>query len=304
MFRGTDPAPGRVLCFGSIGVDNLLTVSRIPDSDEGVHADSDRYCLGGGAANAAVHLAAWGVRVTLAGNVLGTDPYGQMAWDRLARFDLLDLQLVSRVPDVSTPFCRVLVTPDGEHRIIARGFGQAPRVAVPEVALGKADWLLLDAYAGPARVDIARRARCLGTRVAAVQVVRLDDPLLSLSDLIVNRIPPKWRGNLARQTADLQAVSGGLVVTTSGARSVFYAAGEGGSEQCEPQADCVRDTLGAGDVFVAGCIYGSLQRWPVKRRVEFALAASALCVERWGGSSPTEVAAVLEQMESSGDSRV
>jgi len=267
-----------------------------------VHADSDRYFLGGGAANAAVHLAAWGVRVALAGNALGTDRYGQMAWDRLAQFDLLDLQLVSRVPAVSTPYCRVLVTPDGEHRIIARGFDQSPRVAVPEVALGKADWLLLDTYAGPARLDMARRARCLETRVAAGQVVRLDDPLLSLSDLIVNRLPSKWRSDLSQHTADLQAVSGGLVVTTSGAMSVLYDAGKNGSGRCEPRANSVRDTLGAGDVFAAGCVYGSLQRWPVKRRVQFALAASALCVERWGGSSPTEVATVLDRMERSGDS--
>ncbi len=288
----------RMLCYGSIGVDNLLAIPNLPALDEGIHATEDRYFLGGAAANVAVHLAAWGVPTLLAGNAIGQDAYGNLVWHKLAQFDRIDLSLLARLPDISTPFCRVFVTADGEHRSVAWGFDAAPHPRLPDRALDAAHWLFLGAYAGPRRLALAQRARSLGTQVAAAQVSRSDDPLLPLCDLIVNRAGRSTGlSAIAEHTLVLQRKSGGLVVTTSGGGIVVAVGTDGVLREHRPLPAQVRDTLGAGDAFMAGCLFALLQGWPEPRVMAFALSAAALCVERWGGSDPPAKQEVLRLSE-------
>ncbi len=290
----------RVLCYGSIGVDNLLAIPNLPALDEGIHAMEDRYCLGGAAANVAVHLAAWGVPVVLAGNAIGQDAYGALVWQRLAQFDALDVSLLARLPDVSTPFCRVFVTADGEHRLVAWGFDAAPHPRLPDRALDQAHWIFLGAYAGARRLALVQRARSLGKQVAAAQVLRSDDPLLPLCDLIVNRAGRSENlAAMANHARALQSESRGLVVTTSGAGMVVAVGPSGTPQEHSPLPAQVRDTLGAGDAFMAGCLFGLVQGWPDARVMAFALGAAALCVGRWGGSDPPPKREVLRLVERS-----
>src|SRR5690606_3535811 len=59
---------------------------------------------------------------------------------------------------------------------------------------------------------------------------------------------------------------------------------------------------GAGDVFVAGFVTGSLARWPLADRLAFAGLTAALSVQEFGGSlsAPgwTEVAAWWRKVQS------
>jgi len=288
----------RVLCYGSIGVDNLLLIPNLPALDEGIHATEDRYCLGGAAANVAVHLAAWGVPTLLAGNAIGQDAYGDLVWHRLAQIEGIDLSYLARSVDVSTPFCRVFVTPDGEHRSVAWGFDAAPHPPLPDRALEEAGWLFLGAYAGPRRLSLAQRARERGQRVAAAQVLRSEDPLLPLCDLVVNRAGrSEGLAAITGHTRALQRKSHGLVVTTSGGGMVVAVGRDGAARKYRPMSAQVRDTLGAGDAFMAGCLFGLVQGWTDARTIAFALGAAALCVERWGGSDPPPKEEVLRLVQ-------
>ncbi|NOZ06058.1 MAG: carbohydrate kinase family protein, partial [Chloroflexi bacterium] len=229
---------------------------------------------------------------------IGQDTYGALVWQRLAQFDALDVSLLARLPDVSTPFCRVFVTGDGEHRSVAWGFDAAPHPRLPDHALDQAHWMFLGAYAGARRLALAQRARRLGKQVAAAQVLHGDDPLLPLCDLIVNRAGRSENlAAIANHTRALQSESRGLVVTTSGAGLVVAVEPGGVPREHSPLPAQVRDTLGAGDAFMAGCLYGLLQGWPESRCIAFALSAAALCVERWGGSDPPAKPEVLRLME-------
>ncbi len=63
----------------------------------------------------------------------------------------------------------------------------------------------------------------------------------------------------------------------------------------------VVDSIGAGDIFHAGFIYGLLQEWPLQRQLDFACAAAALncmAVGARGGIQPVER---IEKLMGSGE---
>lgn len=87
-----------------------------------------------------------------------------------------------------------------------------------------------------------------------------------------------------------------LVVVTRGSRGAI-ARDDGTGESAEVPAlpTAVRDTTGAGDVFTAAVIYGTLEGWPLTQRLAFANLCSSLAIRRAGSSvsAPTwaEIAA-------------
>ena len=54
----------------------------------------------------------------------------------------------------------------------------------------------------------------------------------------------------------------------------------------------VVDTCGAGDAFIAGFIYGVLQKWGLRRTAEFASATAAFCIQSIG--TTTAVPSAIE----------
>ena len=44
------------------------------------------------------------------------------------------------------------------------------------------------------------------------------------------------------------------------------------------------DATGAGDVFAAALVLGTLRRWPLEQRLRFAVLCSSLAVQQFGGS--------------------
>jgi len=62
-----------VFAYGEVGIDNIIRVPHLPTLELAAFPTSDTYHIGGAAANTAVTLAAWGVRVRLAGNAIGDD---------------------------------------------------------------------------------------------------------------------------------------------------------------------------------------------------------------------------------------
>src|SRR5262245_32998681 len=67
-------------------------------------------------------------------------------------------------------------------------------------------------------------------------------------------------------------------------------------------AYCVKvaDTIGAGDVFHAGFIYGMLQGWPLQRQLEFGCAAAALNCMGMGARGGIQPVARIEELMSGG----
>ncbi|MBR4084019.1 MAG: carbohydrate kinase family protein [Lachnospiraceae bacterium] len=73
----------------------------------------------------------------------------------------------------------------------------------------------------------------------------------------------------------------GLVVITSGEKDMLYGRKGQPMKRMKPFSVEVKSTLGAGDTFKAGCIYGLLKGLTDEELVQFASACSAIAISRF-----------------------
>lgn len=294
-----------VVCYGELGVDNIIRLPHLPTPETAAFPTADSYHIGGAAANTAVWLAGWGVQVSLTGNVIGRDTYGRqlLAWLRL--YPTLDLRYLKARAKVVTPFCRILVTPDAERTILVYWYPQTPKTPLTANMLNGARYLALDLYGGEERLAAARVARQAGLQTVVGDVVSADQPILPLSDIVINSaayIRECFPGiDLRRHARQLQAVSGGIIIITDGPRSVYVLDNTGQPFRLQPPQVEAVDATGAGDAFRAGLIYALLQGWSLPRSVGWAAATGARKVMSVGAASdlptPAEIAALTATLE-------
>jgi sugar/nucleoside kinase (ribokinase family) len=285
-----------VFCYGELGVDNIIHVPHTPTPESAAFPTSDSYRVGGAAANTAVWLSGWGVHAALAGNAIGYDDHGRRLLSWLRDFPSLDLRYLEQQPEVVTPFCRIMVTPDAERAILVYWYPRTPKTPLSREMLGKARFLALDLYGGDERLAAARLAREAGTPTVVVDVVSPDHPVLRFTSIAMNSaayVRERFPGaDVQRHARALQAVSGGIIVTTDGARPVHVLKADGTTFSISPPAVEAVDATGAGDVFRAGLIYGLLRGWSMERSACWATAAGSLSVQRAEKRGVSETTAV------------
>ena len=81
--------------------------------------------------------------------------------------------------------------------------------------------------------------------------------------------------------AKLQQETDGLTIITQGGGDMLYARKGGPIRRMKPFSVTVRSTLGAGDTFKAGCVYGLLHGMKDDELVRFASACSAIAISRF-----------------------
>lgn len=79
----------------------------------------------------------------------------------------------------------------------------------------------------------------------------------------------------------MQAETDGLTIITQGGGDMLYARKGGPVHRMKPFSVTVRSTLGAGDTFKAGCVYGLLHGMKDDELVQFASACSAIAISRF-----------------------
>lgn len=79
----------------------------------------------------------------------------------------------------------------------------------------------------------------------------------------------------------MQRETDGLTILTQGGGEMLYARKEGPIHRMHPFSVKVRSTLGAGDTFKAGCVYGLLHGMTDEDLVRFASACSAIAISRF-----------------------
>jgi sugar/nucleoside kinase (ribokinase family) len=289
----------RVFAYGEVGVDNLIQVPRLPAPETAVFPTGDVYHVGGAAANTAVLLAHWGVAVGLSGNLIGDDERGRQLRGWLGAYSTLDLSHLAVQPGLETPFCRILVLPDGERAILVYGYPAAPKTPLAAGMLDGASYLALDLYGGAERLEAARVARQRGVATVVGDVIWPGHPVLAHTSIATNSaayIRQEFPGaDVAEHAARLQDESGGIIITTDGPRPVHVLGSDGQQFWVQPPRVPVVDATGAGDAFKAGLIYGLLQGWDLRRAVCWAVAAGALKVGRLGAvAQPPGLAEVGE----------
>ncbi|MCR5733363.1 MAG: carbohydrate kinase family protein, partial [Lachnospiraceae bacterium] len=73
----------------------------------------------------------------------------------------------------------------------------------------------------------------------------------------------------------------GLTIITQGAGDMLYARKGEEIHTMKPFSVDVKSTLGAGDTFKAGCVYGILKGMSDSELVRFASACSAIAISRF-----------------------
>ncbi|MEU4212318.1 PfkB family carbohydrate kinase [Streptomyces sp. NPDC026206] len=246
----------------------------------------------GGIANMATALSRLGLRTSLAA-AFGDDMYGEYCWEALSRGEGIDLSLSRTVPGWHSPVT-VSMAYEGERTMVSHGHeAPPPEEPAPECPPpARACVALL--VPGRQEEWIGRAAR-RGSRVFAD--VGWDDTgrwdPADLADLEhceaflpnAEEAMRYTRTDCPRAAARALADKVPLAVVTMGERGAYAVDGRTG-ESAEVPAIVVEalDPTGAGDVFVAGFVTGTLAGWPLADRLAFAGLTSALSVQEFGGS--------------------
>ncbi|MFJ2816319.1 carbohydrate kinase family protein [Streptomyces sp. NPDC091279] len=254
----------------------------------------------GGVANMATALARLGLRTSLAA-AFGDDHYGEYCWDALETGEHIDLSTSRTIPGWHSPVT-VSMAYEGERTMVSHGHDPhpAPGTVPDDEPFGIPD------HAPHARAAVASltpgrsapwiaEAAGRGTRVFAD--VGWDDTgawdLAGLTDLAhCEAFLPnaeeamRYTGaSCPRAAAHALTAHVPLAVVTLGAEGA-YAVDRRTGESAEVPAIAVEalDPTGAGDVFVAGFVTGTLADWPLADRLAFAGLTAALSVQEFGGS--------------------
>jgi ribokinase/sulfofructose kinase len=272
-----------ILCYGVIGVDRLIRVTRFPERDGHARVLEEAECIGGEAANTAVSLCGLGHRVGLAGNVIGGDTAGLFLRSELQRVAGLDLTRLEMEPDRTTGHAVILSDLDGARTIL----GAFPDLTAPPLRgsdLKGVHLLSVDPFLGDVAVDAAKLARSNGLPVVSIELTA-EHPLSEFADVVINSSGFMRRheiGEPDRIARDLLSVGAGTFILTRGAEGCVVYTGNDRVEVPAFDVDVV-DTTGAGDSFRAGLIHGILTDEGMMQSVRIGSAAAAITCCEIGG---------------------
>ncbi|MEV7613660.1 PfkB family carbohydrate kinase [Streptomyces sp. NPDC089799] len=248
----------------------------------------------GGVANMATALARLGLRTSLAA-AFGDDHYGEYCRDALEQGEGIDLSLSRTVPGWHSPVT-VSMAYDGERTMVSHGHEAPPpdgtgavpdgppraRAAVASLAPGRRAGWIAEAARGGARVfaDVGWDESGVWDPDALVDLEHCEAFLPNAGEAM-----RYTRTDCPRAAARALAERVPIAVVTLGAEGSYAVDGRTGETAEMPgiTVDAL-DPTGAGDVYVAGFVTGTLAGWPLADRLAFAGLTAALSVQEFGGS--------------------
>jgi len=286
-----------VLLTGPVFFDLVFTgVGETPRPGTEVYADA-LSTSPGGVANLAVATARLGLSTMLA-TTLGDDVYGRWCWEFLADREGIDLGSSRLVPNWPTPVT-VSIASGSDRSMITREV--AAPVPTGDLLRGgiaaRATFADLKAMARGARDGDAwwRPLTQGGTKIFADigwdSSGRWDTgDLAPLADCFAftpneSEAMAYTRTESAVAAARALADRVPLVVVTRGEAGAIAIDSASGEEVTVAAVSAVgRDATGAGDVFGASLLLGTLRDWPLEQRLSLAGLCAALAVEHPGGA--------------------
>jgi ribokinase len=286
----------RILVVGSINMDLVMEMDRLPAAGESVLGRRYSYVPGGKGANQAVAAARLGAEVTFVGRV-GADAHGGTLREHLAR-EAIRAELLATDDQAQTGFAAIPVEPGGQNRIIVyAGANLSIRAQDVERAFERTfDALVVNLEISPGIVtEACRQASRRGVPVFldAGPVRELD--LRKLAGLFVlspnetetqaySGLPCGTDQEAARASRRLAEITGcRFVALKLGERGAFlYESSTGRGERVPGFQVQAVDTTAAGDAFTAGLAAQYLRTGDLGRAVRYANAAGALAATRLG----------------------
>lgn len=295
-----------ITVFGSINLDLVTRVARLPRPGETVPGEDALLVPGGKGANQALAARRAGASVRMAGAV-GADAFAETALS-LIRESGVDLAAVLTV-DRPTGLASITVDSSGEN-VIVLSPGANARVTEASAAaltLAPGDTLLLQMeVATAASLAAASRARAAGARtVLSLAPFRPmpADSFAPLSMLIVNETEAAdlaaqlglASGDAGETVRGLARRLGPAVVATLGPRGAVAAAPSGEVVAVPALPVTPVDTTGAGDTF-AGVLGAALDAGlPLEPAMRRAAIAGSLACTKVGAQLSMPIAAEIDR---------
>jgi len=281
-----------IIVFGSINLDMIFALPKIPISGETILSPDVAIAPGGKGGNQAVAAALDGAVVKMVGAV-GRDALaaGALAGLRAAGVDISGVAEV----EATTGCAAIFVSPTGDNAIgVGSGANLLARAAQVEDSLLSPETTLVLQMEVPAREteEIIRRARGRGARIVLnlAPAAPLAREALALVDLlVVNESEAAWLGgHLGCAPGALHQALGVDVVRTLGAAGAVFS-GRAKTINVPAHPVAVVDTTAAGDAFTGVLAAGLDRGLPIAAALRRASVAAGLTCTRHGtqNSLPT-----------------
>lgn len=291
----------KVIVVGSLSMDLVLNVPRLPLVGETIKGDSFSNFVGGKGNNQALAAAKLGASVSMLG-LLGKDNYGDLVLGNLQQNNV-DCRHMLRTDKTGTGIANIWVGPAGENVIViipnANGALSPQLVEENKAIFDDAAVLLLQLEIPLETVTrAAQLARECGVKVIlnpapAPADGKLPAELLGCVDIIVPNeteamlitgINPDTEENALRCAEKLLAMGPGTVVLTLGARGALIVEQSGNHQFISSFQVKVVDSTAAGDAFLGAMAAGLADNLTAGQAVKQGCAAGALACTRAGAA--------------------
>lgn len=292
-----------IVVIGSINMDLVLRVPRMPLPGETLTGGAFRTIPGGKGANQAVACARLSGKVAGAQQVamigcVGDDAFGATLRAALVGDGIIDSH-VTTLPGVASGIASILVDDKGQNSIVIAGGANdllsPAHIDAARALIEQADIVVLQLETPMATVVHAiQLARSLGKTVVLnpAPAASLPDGVLELVDyLIPNEIEAAMLAGVSPEGADAKALAAALqklgsdnVIITLGSKGV-HAALYGGDFTFPAEAVQAVDTTAAGDTFIGGFVAGLASGMDEAEAIQQGQRAAAWSVTKPGAQT-------------------
>jgi sugar/nucleoside kinase (ribokinase family) len=253
----------------------------------------------GGIANLAIAARRLGLRTSLAA-AFGDDAYGDFCWETLSQLEQVDLSTSRRFEGWHSPVT-VSMALNRDRGMVSHGhrppldatpmIGRPPRSRAVMVELSESR-PILGAEGEPSWVEKAHEDGALvfadvGWDATGRWSASVLDQLAVCHAFMPNAGEAMAYTRTSTPHEALYALADRvpLAVVTNGESGALAIDGTTGEEAVVPALRVpALDPTGAGDVFGAAIVVGTLAGWPLADRLAFAALCSSLSVQQFGGS--------------------
>ncbi|MDX8125497.1 ribokinase [Janthinobacterium sp. GMG2] len=292
-----------IVVIGSINMDLVLRVPRMPLPGETLTGGAFRTIPGGKGANQAVACARLSGKVAGAQQVamvacVGDDAFGATLRAALVGDGIIDSHITT-LPGVASGIASILVDDNGQNSIVIAGGANdllsPAHIDAAKELIEQADIVVLQLETPMATVVHAiKLARSLGKTVVLnpAPAASLPEGVLELVDyLIPNEIEAAMLAGVSPEGADVKALAAALqklgsdnVIITLGSKGV-HAALYGGDYTFQAEAVKAVDTTAAGDTFIGGFVAGLASGMDEAEAIQQGQRAAAWSVTKPGAQT-------------------
>ncbi|UVI31834.1 ribokinase [Paenibacillus spongiae] len=284
----------RITVVGSLNMDIVVSMKRMPKIGETIHGEEVHYIPGGKGANQALGCARLTADTRMIGCV-GQDMFGETLLQQM-KDNGIGLDGLEAVQGRMTGTAHISHTPDNNCIVVVPGANEsctAAYVRERKVAIQTANIVMAQLEVP---LEAVMEAFTLAKSGGALTILNpaparpLPEGLLQLTDYmtpneteweLISGTDDQDENRLASSIAEFQNRYGCNVIVTRGEKGASYTV-DGKLATFRAPAVKPVDTTGAGDSFNAALAFALAQGKPMHDAVSFAVTAASLSVQKFG----------------------